>query len=75
MKELADETEAAGDIIGHIKAYISGDRQGAMLSTTGGEVSIRPSTPYEITVNFVAIVFVQDEAGFIKKVAAVQEKF
>ena len=72
MSRLADEIDAAGDLVGHIKAYISGDRRGAMLSTTGGDVSIRDSAPNSVTVNLVAIAFVAQEDAFIAKVAAIR---
>ena len=75
MKELADKIDAAGDIVGHIKGYLSYNKQGVMLSTTGGDVTIRKIDSVRLTINIVAIAFVADEDAFIATVGALRESF
>ena len=75
MKALAEKIDAAGDIVGHIKAYMSGDRQSAMLSTTAGDVSVRAIDSERLTINIVAIAFVADEDNFVHMVGELRDSF
>lgn len=69
LKSLADWLENNNGIVGHIKSFISGDTRSAMLSNTGFDVYARDYTGGTITVDFAAIVYVENERGFKKEAA------